>query len=69
LEIFILRKMTAINISLQQSQVTNLFHQGFLLHQENKLLEVEVIYKQILKIQPNHFNSLHLLGVLLAETQ
>ncbi|WP_019503036.1 tetratricopeptide repeat protein [Pseudanabaena sp. PCC 6802] len=33
-------------------------------HKAGKLAEAEVIYQQILQLQPQHFTSLHMLGVL-----
>jgi Flp pilus assembly protein TadD len=41
------------------------FNQGVALHQEGRLAEAERIYGEVLRQQPNHFDALHLLGVLL----
>ena len=38
-------------------------------HQKNRLQVAENLYKKILKINPNHFESIFLLGTLLAETK
>jgi tetratricopeptide (TPR) repeat protein len=45
------------------------FNQGVALHQQGKLAEAEQIYQEILGKQPNHFDSLHLLGVIALQTQ
>ena len=46
-------------------EVTSLFAEGFALHQAGQLADAGRIYNQILAIQPDHFDSLHLLGVIL----
>jgi protein O-GlcNAc transferase len=45
-------------------KVRSLFSKGATLHQAGRLVEAEKIFRQILKMQPNHFGSLHLLGVI-----
>ncbi len=40
------------------------FEQGTALHQQGRLPEAERIYREILQQQPNHFDALHLLGVI-----
>jgi tetratricopeptide (TPR) repeat protein len=45
------------------------FSKGLALHQEGKLAEAERIYWEILQRQPNHFDALHLLGVIAKQTQ
>src|SRR5262249_9799127 len=45
------------------SEVTSLFAEGFALHQAGRLEEAEKIYCKILATQPDHFDSLHWLGV------
>src|SRR6186997_2685660 len=44
------------------------FDYGVTLHQQGKLAEAERIYGEILERQPNHFDALHLLGVLAVQT-
>ena len=44
------------------------FRQGLALHQEGRLAEAQAIYRQVLKIQPEHFDALHLLGVISYQT-
>jgi tetratricopeptide (TPR) repeat protein len=41
-----------------------LFGQGLALHQAGRLADAERIYNQILATRPDHFDSLHLLGVI-----
>jgi Flp pilus assembly protein TadD len=47
------------------SGVISLFDEGFALHQAGRLADAEKIYYQVLEMQPDHFDSLHLLGVIL----
>lgn len=41
------------------------FQLGFSLHQQGKLAEARAIYEETLRSQPNHFDALHLLGLIL----
>jgi Flp pilus assembly protein TadD len=43
------------------------FSRAEALHQVGRLAEAEKIYGQILKVQPNHADSLHLLGVIYSQ--
>ncbi len=43
-------------------------NQGLTLHQQGKLLDAERVYAEILRRQPNHFDALHLLGVIALQT-
>jgi predicted TPR repeat methyltransferase len=45
------------------------FRQGLALHQQGKLAEAERICGEVLRQQPNHFDALHLLGVIAARTR
>lgn len=38
------------------------------LHQQNRLAEAEPLYRQLLRLQPDHFDVVHLLGTLLRRT-
>jgi protein O-GlcNAc transferase len=40
------------------------FDQALVFYQAGRLSEAEQMYRQVLKDQPNHFNALHLLGVI-----
>jgi tetratricopeptide (TPR) repeat protein len=46
------------------SGVTSLFDEGLALHQAGRLADAEKTYYQVLEIQPDHFDGLHLLGVI-----
>ena len=43
------------------------FQQAVTLHQNGRLQEAEAIYRQILTLQPKHFECLHLLGVIASQ--
>jgi tetratricopeptide (TPR) repeat protein len=45
------------------------FSQGFALHQQGKLADAERIYREVLQYQPDHFDALHLLGVIALQTR
>src|SRR5882724_3008435 len=49
--------------STKSFEPTSPFNQALALHKAGRLAEAEKIYGLILKGQPNHFESLHLLGV------
>src|SRR5215469_3669664 len=46
------------------SEVTSLFAEGVALHQAGRLEDAEKIYRKILATQPDHFGSVHWLGVI-----
>jgi tetratricopeptide (TPR) repeat protein len=46
------------------SEVTSLLAEAFALQQAGRLAEAEQAYNQILATQPDHFDSLHLLGIV-----
>ena len=46
------------------SEVTSLLVEAFTLHQAGRLAEAEEAYNRILATQPDHFDSLHLLGIV-----
>jgi tetratricopeptide (TPR) repeat protein len=46
------------------SKVTSWFTEGLAQHQAGRLADAEKIYNKILALQPDHFDSLHLLGVI-----
>ena len=46
------------------SEVASLLAEAFALQQAGRLAEAEETYKQILATQPDHFDSLHLLGIV-----
>lgn len=42
----------------------DLFQRGFQLHQAGQLQQAEALYRQVLAVNPNHADSLHLLGII-----
>lgn len=44
------------------------FDQAVALHQQQRLADAERIYREVLQRQPNHFDALHLLGVIALQT-
>ena len=55
-------------IVAQSPGIDQLFHQGVTLHQQGKFANAKTIYEQVLEKQPKHFDALHLLGVIAAQT-
>jgi len=47
--------------------IASLVQQGISLHQQGSFEEAQVIYEQILKSQPGHFDAMQLLGVLFVQ--
>ena len=52
-----------------QTELATLTQKGIALHQQGNFAEAQVIYEQILVIQPDHFDALQLLGVLFAQVK
>jgi len=50
------------------AQLQARFQQAFALHQQGQFADAWAIYAQIVKQQPNHFDCLHLLGVIALQT-
>ena len=46
------------------SELTSTFNQALALHRDGRLANAEQLYRQILTVQPDHFDSLHLLGCI-----
>jgi tetratricopeptide (TPR) repeat protein len=44
--------------------ITSLLNQALALHQTGRLAEAEPLYRTVLRAQPSHFDTLHLLGLL-----
>ena len=57
------------NLEPSQTKVATLTQKGIALHQQGNLTEAQVMYEQILVIQPDHFDALQLLGVLFAQVK
>ena len=51
------------------AQVQAIFQQALTLHQQNQFEQAQILYEEILKVHPNHFDVLHLLGVVALQTK
>jgi predicted O-linked N-acetylglucosamine transferase (SPINDLY family) len=59
------------DVQLQESGAESLldqFNRGVALHRQGKLAEAARIYRDVLRRRPNHFDALHLLGVIAFQT-
>jgi len=54
--------------TLSPSTIQALFQKGFDLHRQGNLPDAETNYREVLKHNPDHFDALHLLGVIAAQT-
>jgi protein O-GlcNAc transferase len=54
---------------MRKSQVQAKFNQALALHQRGRLVDAERIYSEVLRQQPDHFDALHLLGVIATQTR
>ena len=52
----------------KQQKANILFRQGLEFHQKNQLGKAKLIYEQVLVEEPAHFDAMHLLGVIFAQT-
>ncbi len=50
--------------ALTAARVAPLLHQAFGFHQAGRFIQAKAFYKQVLNIQPDNFDALHLSGVL-----
>lgn len=50
------------------AQANQLCAQGASLHQKGQLAQAVALYQQVLKLQPEHFDALHLIGVIAYQT-
>jgi len=44
------------------------FNEALALHQKHQLAQAQALYQQVLKLQPRHFDALHLMGVIAIQT-
>jgi tetratricopeptide (TPR) repeat protein len=54
---------------MQFPQANQLFLQGLALHQQGQLVQALALYQAALKIQPKHFDALHLSGVVASQSK
>ena len=50
----------------KQGKTANLIEQGLTMHKHGKYKDAQIIFEQVLNVQPNHFDALQLLGVVIA---
>jgi predicted O-linked N-acetylglucosamine transferase (SPINDLY family) len=50
-------------VQVQKTTLEQKFHQALNAHQQGQLAQAQLVYDEILKVDPNHANSLHFLGV------
>ena len=50
------------------TRVEAAFEQAFALHRQGRFDEAGPLYQQVLQLQPRHFQALHLLGIMAAQT-
>ncbi len=55
------------NVLVDQSRAK--FQQAFQYHQSGQLAQAQLLYDEILQLQPRHFDSLHLSGVVASQTK
>ena len=48
-------------------QIQSKFNQGQALHRQGQLTQAQEVCQQVLALQPNHFEALHLLGILMLQ--
>src|SRR5262249_58102202 len=56
-----------IGMAASQSSPADMLHRARAAHQAGRLAEAEALYTQVLAGDKNHFDALHLLGVLKAQ--
>jgi len=54
--------------TMPQDRFRSELNRAIALHQQNRLGEAEPIYRELLRLNPNHFDVVHLLGTLLRRT-
>lgn len=50
-------------------QVENLCKLGLEIHRKGRLAHAQKVYEDVLNLQPNHFDALHMLGVIAAQAE
>ncbi len=53
----------------RDQEIVKIFQQGLSSHQSGQLAQAKAAYEQVLTNQPKHFDALHLLGVIAAQTK
>ena len=60
--------MSAQNLPTSIHELAVVFQQGLKLHQQGQLVNAKALYEKVLEKQPDHFDALHLLGVIAAQS-
>jgi predicted O-linked N-acetylglucosamine transferase (SPINDLY family) len=53
----------------QKFEMRQIFQKAYSFHQQGDLVNAQILYKQVLSIDPNHFEALNLLGVIEAKNK
>lgn len=51
-----------------QMDLSDFFQKGLACHHQGRLAEAKIIYEEVIKFNPKHFEALHLLGVIAAQS-
>ena len=49
-------------------RVEPLFAEALAMHQKGQIVQAQALYYEVLKVQPKHFDAIHLLGVIFCQT-
>ncbi len=63
-----MKPMNTLAAPLSAAQLSAAFQQAVALHQKGQLAQAKGLYERILSVQPRHYQSLHLLGLVAAQT-
>jgi tetratricopeptide (TPR) repeat protein len=58
------RQQGASSVRASANEAAAIFRRALALHRGNRLMEAEAAYRQVLEVEPDHFESLHLIGVI-----
>ena len=65
----VLESFSLSKLEPQQPQISTQIQQGLALHLQGNLKEAQTIYEQVIRISPNNFDALRLLGVIFLQTK
>ena len=64
-----LSKVTHVASKGGAAKAQTLFNGGLALHQKGQLAEAQRVYRKVLKLHPEHFDALNMLGVIAAQSK